>query len=249
MSVLTELAQHCRIVFVDNQALLWTLFSGGLVGSVTHCAGMCGPFVLSQTATRLDSQGLEQLTEWRRLRGAALVPYHLGRMTTYSLLGVLAALTTAYFRRDPWFHYVATTLLVVAGLLFLVQALHFSSLTLPRFLPTINVSVPAGIKALLHKLFVAPQGWRGYALGVMLGFLPCGLVYAALTAVAARADPLLAIPAMIGFSLGTIPVLILTGISGQFFMGRWRRSIAYVTPVLMFINSWTLFAMAGGIIR
>ncbi len=247
--MLTELVQHCRIVFADNQALLWTLFSGGLIGSMTHCTGMCGPFVMSQTAARLSSQKIAQLTEWSRMRGAALLPYHLGRMTTYCFLGVLAAAMTAYFRRAPWFHYVAAALLVVAGLIFLAQAVHFLRIALPRFLPVISVPVPGAVKTLLQKLLIAPQGWRGYALGVMLGFLPCGLVYAALAAVAAHADPLLAIPAMIGFSLGTIPVLILAGFGGQFLMGRWRWITVYATPILMFINSWALFAMAGGIIR
>lgn len=249
MATLTELATHCHIVFVDNQALLWTLFSGGLVGSITHCAGMCGPFVLSQTATRLDGMALTQCTEWGRLRGAALIPYHLGRMTSYTFLGVVAALATVYFRRMPWFHYVAMALLATAALLFLVQALHFARLALPRLLPNITVPVPTIVRVWLRKLFVAPQGWRGYALGIMLGFLPCGLVYAALAAVAARADPVLAVPAMIGFSLGTVPVLILTGIGGQFVAGRWRKIVAYGAPALMLVNSWMLFAMAGDYIK
>lgn len=249
MSTLTELTHHCHAVLSGNQPLLWTLFSGGLIGSLTHCTGMCSPFVLSQTAATLDNTPVNQLSEWKRLRGAMLIPYHLGRMTTYTLLGVAAATMTVYFKRAIWFHDLAAVLLGMAAILFFIQALRFARLALPRLLPHFAVPVPAAVKTLLRQLFAAPQGWRGYALGIMLGFLPCGLVYAALMAVAAHGDPILAVPAMVGFSIGTVPVLVMTGMAGQFMTGRWRRIMLYGAPVLMFANSWTLFAMAGDTLK
>ena len=70
-----------------GSALYGALFLAGLVGSLTHCAGMCGPFVLTQVGAGLETVPAAKMTEWTRLRGALLIPYHLGRFTTYVLLG------------------------------------------------------------------------------------------------------------------------------------------------------------------
>ncbi|WP_081786513.1 urease accessory protein UreH domain-containing protein [Kordiimonas gwangyangensis] len=45
------LLSHCQAVIGDHGGLLLTLFLGGLMGSATHCVGMCGPFVVAQTAS------------------------------------------------------------------------------------------------------------------------------------------------------------------------------------------------------
>ena len=82
---------HCKVTVEESGGLLASLFLAGLVGSASHCVGMCGPFVLSQTVARLEAVPAADMREWRRLTGAALVPYHLGRATTYGLLGVAAA--------------------------------------------------------------------------------------------------------------------------------------------------------------
>src|SRR5262245_38327356 len=74
---------------LDAFGLPLALFLAGLVGSLTHCTLMCGPFVLAQVAGRLEA-GAAAGGELVRLAGAALVPYHLGRMTTYSVLGGVA---------------------------------------------------------------------------------------------------------------------------------------------------------------
>lgn len=63
------------------------LFLAGLAGGFTHCAGMCAPFVLAQAGTAA-SRGGEGMVA--RLCGAALLPYHLGRMLGYAPLGALA---------------------------------------------------------------------------------------------------------------------------------------------------------------
>ena len=67
-------------------ALMGALFLAGLAGGVSHCAAMCGPFVLAQ-AGAVASAGGPVLA---RLAGAALLPYQAGRLLGYSALGGLA---------------------------------------------------------------------------------------------------------------------------------------------------------------
>src|SRR5919199_2082920 len=66
--------------------LLGALFLAGLAGGATHCSTMCAPFVLAQASVGMGAGG----GVLRRLSGAALAPYHLGRMLGYGALGALA---------------------------------------------------------------------------------------------------------------------------------------------------------------
>ena len=56
-------------------ALPLALFVIGLAGSAVHCVGMCGPFVLGQVVSAADATRPQRYGEWRRLGGAALLPY------------------------------------------------------------------------------------------------------------------------------------------------------------------------------
>ena len=60
-------------------------------------------------------------------------------------------------------------------------------------------------------------------LGALWGWLPCGLVYAALLLVLASGNALQAGLTMIAFGLGTLPMLVLLGLSAAK-INQWRTS-------------------------
>src|SRR6185369_15932837 len=97
-----------------------SLFLAGLAGSLVHCVGMCGPFVLGQVAADVEATRAGRYGEWGRLAGAALVPYHLGRLTTYTMLGAVAGAATALFASTSVFGWLSGALLVVAASLMVV---------------------------------------------------------------------------------------------------------------------------------
>src|SRR5689334_8676617 len=78
-------------------ALLGAMFLAGLGGGVTHCSTMCAPFVLAQAAAGAESGAGGGVL--RRLSGAALLPYHFGRMLGYGALGALAGGTAGLLAR------------------------------------------------------------------------------------------------------------------------------------------------------
>jgi sulfite exporter TauE/SafE len=220
------IAAHCQVALRDNAPLILALFMAGLVGSAGHCAGMCGPFVLAQVGAR---EGLH------RLSGALLLPYHLGRGTTYVALGALLAAPFGLLSRLEPLRWIPAVLLVAAAALFLFQAL--------RGFGAIGGRVPGFLKG-ARGLFASPIGMRGYALGALLGFLPCGLLYAALGAAAATADPVAAAMGMLGFVLGTLPMLMAIGWLGHRAAAHWRDLARKSMPVMAAVNAAVLAAMA-----
>lgn len=231
----------CRVAVADNGGLLGGLFLTGLIGSLTHCTGMCGPFVLSQVAARMESVPVERMSEFHRLTGAALVPYHLGRATTYAALGAVAAATAGLV--GGGFRLAAAALLLLAALFLLGMAV-------PRLKQIFSTETSGEgwwgrmIGRRARPLFATPTGVRGYALGVMLGFIPCGLLYAALAAAAAAGNAVAGALAMLAFAAGTVPILFAIGVGGHFAVGRWRGSMLRWAPLLLVVNALMLGFMA-----
>ena len=88
-----------------------------------HCVGMCGPFVMAQVVGDTRQRPTAAYGEWQRLAGAALLPYHLGRLTTYAALGAVAGSVTALFVATTGFAWLSASLLALAAAMLLAQAL------------------------------------------------------------------------------------------------------------------------------
>lgn len=240
MSVLAGGLAHCRAVAIEHGNLLGSLFLAGLIGSATHCTGMCGPFVLAQTMARLEQVPSAEMREFHRLRGAALLPYHLGRATTYALLGAILASLAGGLVDVADLRALSAGLLVLAALFFAGYGLRALKLPIPWL-----GSGGAGwwtrtFGSVARPLFRRPVGWRGYLLGVALGFLPCGLLYGALAAAAAAGDAAGGALGMLAFTLGTVPALIAIGLAGHVVSSQWRGAAARAMPMLMLLNAAVL---------
>jgi len=232
---------HCKAVAIGHGPLLLSMFLAGLIGSASHCAAMCGPFVLAQTSETMA--GLEVGSgELRRLAGAALLPYHAGRAFTYILLGVLLSLPLQLMARLPELRYVPALALMLGAALFLV--LGFRGLRGSLESGTFGAGIGAWLGRLARPLFARPWGWHGLGLGVLLGFLPCGLLYAAIGAAAATSDPLAAAMSMTVFTLGTFPMLWLVGYLGSWAQRRWTKIARPIMPAVALLNAIVLAGMA-----
>lgn len=232
--------------FASGGGIVAALALAGMAGSAMHCVPMCGGFVLGQVADRVARLPGTHLCEWRRIGAGALLPYHLGRLSTYALLGAIAGATGGALARIPWLAGLSTLLLLAAACLFLLHALR-------RLAPHWDAGL-AGLER-------APAGWSrvitritarigrspvsgGYSLGLALGLLPCGFLYAALMAAGASFSPLWGAVGMLAFGLGTAPALIAVGIAGQAAGRRWQRGIAAAAPAVMLLNAALLGALA-----
>lgn len=239
-------------------SLVLGLLAAGAAGSVMHCGPMCGGFVLGQVADRMARLPAAALCERRRVSGALLLPYHLGRLVTYAGLGALAAGSAAVLGRAPWFGGVSAALLALAALLFLTLAARRLAPMLPG---PAERRPPGRLARALALLERSPPAWGrlvarisggvagnglpgGFLLGVTLGFLPCGFLYAALTAAAASLDPLTGAAGMAAFALGTVPALVIMGLAGQAAGRRWQTGLARLSPAVLAANAAVLLLLA-----
>lgn len=234
---------HCRGVAIENGPLLLGLFLTGLVGSASHCATMCGPFVLAQSGAAMAQLPLGS-GELRRLRGAALAPYHCGRALTYMVLAALLATPLHLMQQVSQLRFIPALALAVAAAMFAVVALG----GLGRLAYGTAFAAPLGARlaAWMRPLFAQPTGWHGFAIGLLLGFLPCGLLYAAIGAAIAPADPVGAAMGMGLFTLGTFPMLWLVAYLGGTAQRRWSELARRAMPFVAAFNAIVLGWMAYG---
>lgn len=240
----------CTSVIADQGDMFVGLWLAGLGGSFTHCTGMCGPFVLSQTTARLQTIPATAMHEMHRITGPLLIPYHLGRMTTYMFLGGTAATLTGTLQTYMVLPWISALLMTLSGCFFLMQALPQVKAALPGWPGGLSFAiVPFNTSSdFVRTLLSAPIGWRGYTLGVILGFLPCGMLYGAVAAAAATANPLAGMAGMCVFTLGTLPGLIAVGYTGHIVGTIWKRIPPVYGALLMGVNALFLFWLAGQVI-
>jgi sulfite exporter TauE/SafE len=224
--------------------IIASLFMVGLAGSIAHCAAMCGPFVLAQVPVGGGGKGASAL-----VRGA-LVPYHLGRATTYTLLGAAAGgLGRGLAQISTHGRPVLGVFLALGAMLFLVQALRgLGLLPVTSGSGGLGSTAGAALARMARPLLLRRDGFAGYALGVALGFLPCGLLYGALAAAAGTGSALSGALAMAAFTASTVPALMAIGWAGAGIAQRWRALAQGIVAPLQAVNAAVvmIFAIGGG---
>lgn len=219
-----------------SPGLPMALLLAGFAGSLVHCVGMCGPFVLGQVVA--DSEHTRGgYGEWRRLAGAALLPYHIGRLTTYTALGAIAGEATALFAATTGFAWLSAALLVLGALLMILQALGLAVGG--------SSALASPIAHLAAPFSASRHAAARYALGVVLGLLPCGLLYGALAAAAGTGSPGKAALAMLAFGAGTMPALIGVGWLGLMLRRRLRGIARWVAMPLLVMNGLVMLGLAS----
>jgi sulfite exporter TauE/SafE len=245
MQALLELTAYCRQELhalsswqLDLPlALPMALFLAGLSGSLAHCVGMCGPFVLSQVVSDAEGARTKAYGEWQRLAGAALAPYHFGRLTTYTALGALAGALTALFTSTLGFAWLSGSLLVLAAGLMIAQAIGLS------------LGTPSPLSAVVARLATPLSTARSsaarYGLGLVLGLLPCGLVYGALAAAGGTGSASYGALAMAAFAFGTMPALVAVGWLGLVIRRRLGGVIVWLATPLLATNAALMLVLAA----
>ena len=174
----------------------------GFLGGFGHCVAMCGPLV--------GALGISAPPGIPARR--ALLPqlaYHLGRITTYGTVGAVMGLAGSFVnvagRMAGWQDVVA----VLAGALMVAMGLGAVAQSL--WVKSAEGRLAGRVLSAVRKLAGHEAPMRAYPLGLVLGFLPCGLSYSAFAAAAATGSPVAGMALALAFGAGTLPALLLAG--------------------------------------
>jgi sulfite exporter TauE/SafE len=213
-----------------------SLFLIGLLGGV-HCIGMCGGIVSAlsfQAGRPMHGQALRHLA------------YNAGRILTYAMAGGIvggigqAGVFLAGRKLAP-FHYLLANLMLIA------LGLYMMGIT--RFLTPIERGgrvLWRRIQPLSRHLLPARTVGQAFTVGIVWGWLPCGLVYSALATALTTGSIQGGAYGMLAFGLGTLPNLMLAGLMAArlraFTSLAWVRYVGG-TAVLLFGIYGGWFAM------
>jgi sulfite exporter TauE/SafE len=192
---------------------LASAFLLGLAGSL-HCVGMCGPLVMLIP----NKGGISSRWFGQRLA------HQLGRIAVYASLGAVVAALGQGIALAGW----QQSLSVFTGVLLLFFVLWpiASEQFLAKWLPfsKLYTSVKKQLPQLLQKKGLTAH----FGLGIVNGFLPCGLVYIALAAALVTADALHGAAYMAAFGAGSVPALLAVAAAGN--ISKWQHTIKRLMP-------------------
>lgn len=204
-----------------QSASIVSMFVIGLLGA-GHCVGMCGGIA---TALGFTSQGNKST-----LLSAG---YNVGRIASYAMAGALVASLgywgKTYLLLGPWLRITAGVLLILMGCYLanwwrvLISLEKVGNCLWQRLRPLGNRLLPVtGLKQAL-------------LLGMVWGWLPCGLVYAALAYAATADTPPLGALMMCAFGIGTTPAMLIGSLASErvrhVLQGIWQRRVMAVIMI------------------
>jgi sulfite exporter TauE/SafE len=203
----------------------------GLAGSV-HCLGMCGPLSLA-----LPFSGTN--------KGFGFVfkalAYHISRITGYGILGLGVGILSHGMQLtglQPVFSILAGIILLFLGFFGIIPEVN--SLSKIPLIRKIHQKVNRKISHILSN----PHWSAPCILGLLNALLPCGMIYIALGTGLSSGNMTEAALYLMFFGIGTLPLLLLSGIFGQYISLNMRRKWQKAIPI-MFLFTGILLINKG----
>ncbi len=193
---------------------LFSAFVVGLLGGV-HCVGMCGGIV---GALSLGLPGARNTP--------ILLAYNLGRISSYTFAGALMGALGFFFSGLLPVQGAQRVLMSFAGLFLILMGLYLAG-----WWNALSGIERAGgviwrrLEPLGRGLLPVRTVRNGFMLGLLWGWLPCGLVYSALVWTVSAGGAVEGALLMLAFGLGTLPNLLLMGVAAAQ-LNRWVKNPA-----------------------
>lgn len=209
--------------------MLYTALLFGLISSF-HCIGMCGPIAMMLPVDK--NNPAKKVTQ--------IMSYHLGRISAYATIGFIFGLLGKGF----FIAGIQQKMSIIIGILMIIV------IVVPEKVFTrYNFSKPvfqliSKMKQLLGSQFKKKSYQSLYTIGLLNGFLPCGMVYVALFGAIAMQSSSLGVLYMVLFGLGTIPLMSTVLYMDSFLSVAVRNKIQKAIPVVVVLIG-VLFILRG----
>jgi sulfite exporter TauE/SafE len=217
-------------------------FLVGLLGGV-HCVGMCGGIVGAL------SLGLPREVRDSRRMLPYLLAYNLARITSYTLAGALLGGVGYLAAHWSGLRHVQLGLQLLAALFMIALGLYLAGwwMGLGR-LERAGGRIWRHIEPLGRRFLPVRTPGQAFLLGLLWGWLPCGLVYSVLVWSISRGDAVEGGLLMLSFGLGTLPTLLSMGVAAThlsaFAHHAWVRRVAGI--LVMLFGVLTLYPALSG---
>lgn len=187
--------------------------AAGFAGSA-HCAVMCGGIAAAVGATLRRGGGLPL--------GAALA-FNAARLLSYAVVGAALALLLGGLLAPAALPALAQGARIAAALV--LAALGLRLLTGRDVLGAerLGQAFWARLRPAFRRVGRLPAPLRPAMLGLLWGFMPCGLVYSVLLVAAASADAVTGAGTMLAFGAGTLPAMLGFTLGGASLAERLRH--------------------------
>lgn len=226
---------------MDFTYSLITAFAIGFLGSL-HCVGMCGGISGALATAIVPNKG--STSTWldlsRKLGFQFL--YSFGRLTSYAIAGGIAGYAgQAISQAAP--NHGASALRIFAGVMLILLGFYISRwwMLLAR-LERIGTILWKRVAPITRKLMPVDSYPKAWLLGALWGWLPCGLVYSALTWSIGSGTAAQGALLMVYFGIGTLPAMIGVGLFASTLNDLARstktRSIAGI--LMIGYGMWTI---------
>jgi hypothetical protein len=209
---------------MENVDLLG-MFMLGLLGT-GHCVGMCGPLIFAFPG--------------RTGRFMSHAWYHLGRVTSYAAVGGVLGGVGALLAGMTGMEKVSDVAQIQMGLRFFAAALlavlgliRLGWLKEPCWFDHLNPERIPGFKRALSGAADSHAQAVFFPLGLLLGFLPCGLSYGAFAQALSTGSAAVGALLALAFAAGTVPGLLLLGTGVAAIVRRYRRPSDIIAGILM----------------
>jgi sulfite exporter TauE/SafE len=190
-----------------------------------HCEGMCGGIVGAVSMT------LQKPAEGRSKTGVLMLAYNTGRIASYTVAGLLMGGLGFMLASFMPVQLAQQLLLLVAGVFMVLLGFYLTGWwTIVRLLEKPGVVLWKKIEPYGRRLLPVRTLKQSFLLGLLWGWLPCGLVYSVLIWSVGSGSALQGGMMMLAFGLGTLPNLLAMGVLASRFAGfmhkPWVRKLA-----------------------
>jgi len=216
-----------------------SMFLIGLFGSV-HCIGMCGGITGALTMGLPSSSRHPQLSKVPYLAG-----YNLGRITSYILAGLLVGFIGSQAELVIDRHNLLLGGRILAAVFMILLGLYLASWwTLLTQLERLGSIVWTRIEPLGRRLLPVRNPLHALGLGLVWGWLPCGMVYSVLGMALVSGSTIKGGLLMASFGIGTLPMLLAMGATAISLRKLVSRSLLrqLAGSVIILFGLWSLFS-------
>ncbi len=219
-----------------NESLsLVAAFLVGLLGS-GHCLGMCGGIMATLS---LNSQNVSSGKAKLLL---ILSSYNTGRISSYIIAGCIVGLLGLWLQE---LHNTAGLILrLISAILLILMGFYLTGWwRLLARLEQTGEKLWKHIQPFGSRLMPVKSPLQALMLGVIWGWLPCGMVYSVLSLAATSGNIINSMLIMLSFGLGTLPVLMATGFFAQQLQYFTQHSAVRISSGLLIIlfGCWALW--------